>query len=84
MRASAPVEDVAAVDQRGRQRDRRQRRAGCWGLPDYMVRVGTPYLDTFEAFVTAGLGAVPGIARIDSHLTMKVVKSPDRRAQPSR
>jgi hypothetical protein len=40
--------------------------------------VGTPDLDTFEAFVTAGLGAVPGIAKIDSHLTMRVVKSPDR------
>jgi DNA-binding Lrp family transcriptional regulator len=49
-----------------------------FGLPDYVVRVGTPDLDTFEAFVTAGLGAVPGIAKIDSHLTMKVVKSPDR------
>jgi DNA-binding Lrp family transcriptional regulator len=51
-----------------------------FGLPDYVVRVGTPDLDTFETFVTAGLGAVPGIAKIDSHLTMKVVKSPDRRA----
>jgi DNA-binding Lrp family transcriptional regulator len=53
-----------------------------FGLPDYVVRVGTPDLDTFEAFVTAGLGAVPGIAKIDSHLTMKVVKSPDRRPTP--
>ncbi len=51
-----------------------------FGLPDYVVRVGTPDLDTFEAFVTARLGGVPGIAKIDSHLTMKVVKSPDRRA----
>ena len=49
-----------------------------FGLPDYVVRVGTPDLETFEAFVTAGLGAVPGIAKVDSHLTMKVVKSPDR------
>src|ERR671922_2142258 len=55
-----------------------------FGLPDYVVRVGTPDLDTFEAFVTAGLGAVPGIAKIDSHLTMKVVKSPDRRPAPVR
>jgi DNA-binding Lrp family transcriptional regulator len=51
-----------------------------FGLPDYVVRVGTPDLDTFEAFVTAGLGAVPGIAKVDSHLTMKVVKSPERPA----
>ena len=46
-----------------------------FGLPDYVVRVGTPDLESFEAFVTAGLGAVPGIAKVDSHLTMKVVKS---------
>jgi hypothetical protein len=46
------------------------------------MRVGTPDLDTYKAFVTAGLGAVPGIAKVDSHLTMKVVKSPDRRAAP--
>jgi DNA-binding Lrp family transcriptional regulator len=52
-----------------------------FGLPDYVVRVGTPDLDTFETFVTARLGAVPGIAKIDSHLTMKVVKSPERRAR---
>jgi DNA-binding Lrp family transcriptional regulator len=54
-----------------------------FGLPDYVVRVGTPDLDTFEAFVTAGLGAVPGIAKIDSHLTMKVVKSPERPTGPA-
>jgi DNA-binding Lrp family transcriptional regulator len=50
-----------------------------FGLPDYVVRVGARDLDSFEAFVTAGLGAVPEIGKIDSHLTMKVVKSPDRR-----
>ena len=55
-----------------------------FGLPDYVIRVGTPDLDTFETFVTAGLGAVPGIAKIDSHLTMKVVKSPDRPATQRR
>jgi len=49
-----------------------------FGLPDYVVRVGMPDLESFEAFVTAGLGAVPGIPKVDSHLTMKVVKSPDR------
>ena len=54
-----------------------------FGLPDYVIRVGTPYLDAFEAFVTARLGAVPGIAKVDSHLTMKVVKSPERPAAPA-
>ena len=55
-----------------------------FGLPDYVVRVGTPDLDTFEVFVTARLRAVPGSAKIDSHLTMKVFNSPDRRPTPRR
>jgi DNA-binding Lrp family transcriptional regulator len=50
-----------------------------FGLPDYVIRVGTPDLDTYETFMIARLGAVPGVARIDSHLTMKLVKSPHRR-----
>jgi DNA-binding Lrp family transcriptional regulator len=54
-----------------------------FGLPDYVLRVGTPDLDSFETFVTARLGAVPGIGRIDSHLTMKVVKSPTHRPPAS-
>ncbi len=45
-----------------------------FGLPDYVVLVGIPDLDAYEAFVTARLGAIPGIARIDSHLTMKKIK----------
>jgi len=48
-----------------------------FGLPDYVLRVGTPDLDTFETFITARLGAVPGMDL--SHLTTKVVKSRDRR-----
>ena len=44
----------------------------------------TPDIETYETFVTARLGAVPGIARIDSHLTMKVVKSPERPRQQHR
>jgi len=39
-----------------------------------------PDLNTFEGLVTAGLGAVPRVAEIDSHLTMEVVKSPERPA----
>ncbi len=50
-----------------------------FGLPDYVARVGVPDLETYERFVTDGIGGVAGIARVDSHLTMKVVKSPDRR-----
>jgi hypothetical protein len=49
-----------------------------FGLPGHVVHVGTPDLDIYETFVTRRLGAVSGIAKIDSHLTMKVVKSPER------
>jgi hypothetical protein len=36
---------------------------------------------TYERYLTDQLGVVLGIARIDSHLTMRVIKSPDRRPQ---
>ncbi|MGH3585561.1 MAG: Lrp/AsnC family transcriptional regulator [Pseudonocardia sp.] len=45
-----------------------------FGLPDYVVRVAVADLESFEAFVTDRLEAVPGIAKVDSHLTMKRVK----------
>jgi DNA-binding Lrp family transcriptional regulator len=49
-----------------------------------VVRIGTPDVDPTRPSSAPG-SAVPGIATIDSHLTMKVVKSPDRRAaQPSK
>jgi DNA-binding Lrp family transcriptional regulator len=51
-----------------------------FGLPDYFVRVATPDLESYEAFVSTRLTDVPGLAKIDSHLTMKTVKSPDRPA----
>jgi DNA-binding Lrp family transcriptional regulator len=47
-----------------------------FGLPDYFVRVATADIASYEAFVSTRLGDVPGIARIDSHLTMKAVKAP--------
>lgn len=45
-----------------------------FGLPDYFVRVATRDLEAYEAFVTDRLGRTPGLARIDSHLTMKKIK----------
>lgn len=45
------------------------------GLPDYFLRVAVPDLAAYEAFVTEGLGVVPGVARIDSRMTMKVIKA---------
>ncbi|MGQ4510896.1 winged helix-turn-helix transcriptional regulator [Streptomyces sp. DW26H14] len=45
-----------------------------FGLPDYFVRVATESLQHYESFVTDMLEDVPGIARVDSHLTMKHIK----------
>jgi DNA-binding Lrp family transcriptional regulator len=48
-----------------------------FGLPDYFVRVATDSLEAYETFVSTRLGDVPGVAKLDSHLTMKTVKSPE-------
>jgi DNA-binding Lrp family transcriptional regulator len=48
-----------------------------FGLPDYMVRVATASLESYEAFVSTKLGELPGIDKLDSHLPMKTIKSPD-------
>ncbi len=53
-----------------------------FGLPDYLVRVATASLESFEAFVSTRLGDVPGVDKIDSHLTMKLIKSPENQAAP--
>ncbi|MBA3278049.1 MAG: Lrp/AsnC family transcriptional regulator [Geodermatophilaceae bacterium] len=46
-----------------------------FGLPDYFLRIATADLETFETFVTHHLEDTPGIARVDSHLTMKTIKT---------
>jgi DNA-binding Lrp family transcriptional regulator len=48
-----------------------------FGLPDYFLRVTTASIESYETFVSTKLGDVPGIATLDSHLTMKTIKSPD-------
>jgi DNA-binding Lrp family transcriptional regulator len=48
-----------------------------FGLPDYLLRVATESIESYETFVSTRLGDVPGIATIDSHITMKLIKSPD-------
>lgn len=45
-----------------------------FGLPDYFLRIATADLTSFENFVTTKLEDTPGLARVDSHLTMKVIK----------
>lgn len=45
-----------------------------FGLPDYFLRVATRDIGAYEQFVTDKLTQAPGIAKIDSHLTMKAIK----------
>jgi DNA-binding Lrp family transcriptional regulator len=46
-----------------------------FGLPDYMIRVRVPDLTAYERWLTTQLMGDPAIARVDSRLTMKLVKS---------
>jgi len=46
-----------------------------FGLPDYFLRIATKDLEAFERFVTSQLEDTPGLARVDSHLTMKTIKT---------
>ena len=53
-----------------------------FGLPDYLLRVRTSSLESYETFVSTQLGDVPGVDKLDSHLTMKLIKSPERQIAP--
>jgi DNA-binding Lrp family transcriptional regulator len=53
-----------------------------FGLPDYLIRVATASLETFETFLSTKLGDVPGVDKLDSHITMKLIKSPEHQIAP--
>lgn len=48
-----------------------------FGRPDYFLRVAVADHAAYEAFLTGKLSGLPGVLRLESHLTMKTVK--DRR-----
>jgi DNA-binding Lrp family transcriptional regulator len=48
-----------------------------FGLPDYVLRVATDSIESYEVFVSTRLGDAPGLAKLDSHITMKLIKAPD-------
>ncbi len=50
-----------------------------FGLPDYLVRVATSSIESYEALISNRIGELPGVSKLDSHITMKVLKSPDHR-----
>lgn len=45
-----------------------------FGLPDYFIRVQVADLDAYEQWLTTRLLGDPAIARVDSRLTMKLIK----------
>jgi DNA-binding Lrp family transcriptional regulator len=48
-----------------------------FGLPDYVLRVATASIESYETLVFTRLGDIPGVDKLDSHITMKLIKSPD-------
>ncbi|MDP5227388.1 MULTISPECIES: Lrp/AsnC family transcriptional regulator [Arthrobacter] len=46
-----------------------------FGIPDYFIRVGVEDLAAYERWLTAKLMGDPAISRVDSRLTMKVLKA---------
>ena len=47
-----------------------------YGVPDYIIRVAVADSDAYEAFYMSELAELPGIGRVSSLFTMKVVKAP--------
>ena len=45
-----------------------------FGLPDYVIRVAVADQAAYEAFYMNQLAELPGLARVNSQFTMKVVK----------
>jgi DNA-binding Lrp family transcriptional regulator len=45
-----------------------------FGLPDYVVRVAVADQAAYEAFYMNQLAELPGLARVNSQFTMKLVK----------
>lgn len=46
-----------------------------FGRPDYFLRVAVADHAAYNAFITGKLTGLPGILRVESHLTMKKIKS---------
>jgi DNA-binding Lrp family transcriptional regulator len=50
-----------------------------FGVPDYVMRVAVTDADAYEAFYMSKLAELPGLARVNSQFTMKMVKAPASR-----
>jgi len=49
-----------------------------FGIPDYVSRVAVADVDAYEAFYMTQLAELPGLARVNSQFTMKMVKAGGR------
>ena len=45
-----------------------------FGVPDYIIRVAVADATAYEAFYMNELAELPGVGRVNSQFTMKVVK----------
>ncbi|MEU9345957.1 Lrp/AsnC family transcriptional regulator [Streptomyces sp. NPDC048278] len=48
-----------------------------YGRPDYFLRVAVADDAAYNTFITGKLTGLPGILRVESHLTMKKIKTED-------
>ncbi|MDG4826278.1 Lrp/AsnC family transcriptional regulator [Asanoa sp. WMMD1127] len=55
-----------------------------FGSPDYLILVAVEDQTAYERFLTQELMAVPGLATLTSHFTMKVIKSEAPPIRPRR
>ncbi|MFD9816964.1 Lrp/AsnC family transcriptional regulator [Streptomyces sp. NPDC059080] len=46
-----------------------------YGRPDYFIRVAVADHAAYEAFLTGRLSGLPTVRRLESHLTMKTIKT---------
>ncbi|WP_268254372.1 Lrp/AsnC family transcriptional regulator [Streptomyces hiroshimensis] len=46
-----------------------------YGRPDYFIRVAVADHAAYEAFLTGKLSCLPAVLRLESHLTMKKIKT---------
>jgi DNA-binding Lrp family transcriptional regulator len=49
-----------------------------FGFPDYLLRVAVADQDAYETFYMNQLADLPGVARLNSQLTMKTIKAGTR------
>ena len=45
-----------------------------FGMPDYLIRVSVADQEAYERFYMSKLASLPGLARVNSQFTMKLVK----------